>query len=511
MLPRRVFWMITAAALFVAQNSFAPSSISGGTVATVSISSSKLKKGKVGKSYAATLKAVAGSKPYTWFLVSGNLPTGLNVDASTGKITGKPVRAGNHSLTFQVTDSLGQSDLKTLSLLIAPTTTLSSTGRGFGSAVQYLVPEHAFLTQTAIGDLNGDGRNDVVVASLTAATVRVYYQNASGGLDAPTIIPLGLDTRLGGISVAVGDVNGDGKADLVVTGGAISSRSGWCGRLIVFYQDTSTGELLPGEEHVVTTTWAAGAVRIGDLNSDGRNDVVVLSNWTFATGLGNLSIFYQNADGTLAPETLRYDFPVRPSEMAIADLNNDGRNDLILRTGLLQFAVVKQLPDGTLSATPEYYSVQTSYWTSFSALAVGDVNGDGLNDVVTLDPGNQGLLNVFLQNQQGTLDPAVLLVPWGDSPCGIEIADIDGDGLNDIVGDRVEADASPFTGGEVRVLYQRGDHTFEPSTTYGFPTGGGGGCIQGDQALSIGDVTGDGKPDAVVSWSDEGVYVLPHQ
>lgn len=72
----------------------------------VSIATKTLGKGKVGKKYNTTLKATGGKKPYAWLLVSGDLPEGLNLDSSTGKITGIPLSSGSFNLTFQVTDPL---------------------------------------------------------------------------------------------------------------------------------------------------------------------------------------------------------------------------------------------------------------------------------------------------------------------------------------------------------------------------------------------------------------------
>lgn len=87
----------------------------------VTITTTSLKEGTVGKNYSKTLKATGGKKPYTWSLVSGSLSDlGLGLESSTGKITGIPTAAavGIHNLTFQVDDALGGTDQQSLTLTI---------------------------------------------------------------------------------------------------------------------------------------------------------------------------------------------------------------------------------------------------------------------------------------------------------------------------------------------------------------------------------------------------------
>jgi hypothetical protein len=80
----------------------------------------------------------------------------------------------------------------------------------------------------------------------------------------------------------------------------------------------------------------------------------------------------------------------------------------------------------------------------------------------------------------------------------VHIADLDGDGLNDLV-------LLNF-GNNIRILYQAADHSFRNPVFYDLPTGSSGGTIT-HQAMSIGDVTGDGLADIVASWSTEGIFV----
>jgi len=87
-------------------------------VGAVNIGNQSLPTGRVGRSYSARLTGRSGKKPFTWSLGAGSLPSGLSLDATTGRITGIPAAAGDTNLTFQVTDTLGGVTQKALTLSI---------------------------------------------------------------------------------------------------------------------------------------------------------------------------------------------------------------------------------------------------------------------------------------------------------------------------------------------------------------------------------------------------------
>jgi hypothetical protein len=351
------------------------------------------------------------------------------------------------------------------------------------------------LGKTLVGDLNGDGLNDVAAEEAEGGgRILLYYQNQAGGLDAP--IPL-TATNLGISKIAIGDLNHDGRQDLAVSGSAINALSGFLGRVLIYYQNPATGGLLPPVEDTIASN-STGDLAIGDLNHDGYDDLLVTAEWMVAT-TGRLSIRYQQAGGTLGPEVV-YDSVLVDftGEVHIADVTGDGLKDIILQDSLLDLAVVSQNANGTLSITPAHHTVQTSYWPRFDAFAVGDFNGDGRTDIVVDDPGNSGTLNFFTQSPGGALT-RTLSAPLGIGPFGLEIADINRDGLNDILGDNSAT---------ISVFYQTPAHAFPTATPYFFQTLSSGGSLE-HQSLAIGDVTGDGRPDVVVTWLDEGLWVLP--
>jgi VCBS repeat protein/FG-GAP repeat protein len=363
-------------------------------------------------------------------------------------------------------------------------------------AAQHYTSGGMSLGKTIIGDVNGDGRQDVVAiqAGGSGQRILIYHQNQAGALAQPeTLTTTGLAARW----IAIGDLNGDGKRDLAVSGSSTTALSGYLGRVFVYLQNPATGVLQAPVEDTVASNQAYD-VAIGDLDNDGDDDLVVGAEWVFAT-TGRLSIRYQGSGGTLGPEVLNDSVLVSPTgELHIADVTGDGRNDIIAQSGQLELAVIAQQANGTLKPIPARYAVQTSYWPQFDAFGVGDLNGDGRNDVVVLDPGNSGYLNFLYQTAAGTLARS-LSPPLTTTFFGLEVGDVDRDGLADILGD-----ASAVVG----VLNQQADHTFPTVTPYGFQPTSFGGSLE-HQSLAFGDVTGDGRPDAVVSWANEGVWVLP--
>jgi len=360
---------------------------------------------------------------------------------------------------------------------------------GFLPGVNY--PTTSSLGDTAVGDLNGDGRNDVAVLEQFGTRIQVYYQNAGGTFDPPQVIPTDLNLK----GIAIGDVSNDGLADLIVSGNSWTATSGFLGRIAVFRQDNVTHALGAPQEYTLSTN-NVGPLAVADLNGDSLPDVVSAGMGSGSNGV--ISLLFQGVGGVLGPELTYTDVPVMvDGEVHVADMNHDGSNDIVLQSGYKQLAVIKQISPGIFTSTPDFYTVQTNYWPLFSSFALADLNGDGRVDVAVADL--TGNLNIFYQDANGILTGPTILLNHG-GPSELKVADLDGDGLNDIV-------LLEF-GNTVRILYQSTNHSFPNHLTYVVPTRTTGGTLV-HQALSVGDVTSDGLPDIVFSWSNEGIFVLP--
>jgi Bacterial Ig-like domain (group 3)/FG-GAP-like repeat/FG-GAP repeat len=245
------------------------------------------------------------------------------------------------------------------------------------------------------------------------------------------------------------------------------------------------------------------SVAVADVNQDGKPDLLIANTCgqtcTYE-GDGVISVLLGNGDGTFqAP--LNYDSgDIGPRSLTAVDLNQDGKIDIVVaNSGAIDgsfftsgsLAVLLGNGDGTFQAAATY-AVGPSPWS----LAVGDVNHDGKLDALVADScwcGHDAELAVLLGNGDGTFQSAVTYDSGNQDSFSIAVADINGDGYPDLVAGSLGTNA-------LSVLPGNGDGTFQPALT--FNTGS-----SGIDSIATADLNGDGKAD-VVSTDGEYVSVL---
>lgn len=277
-------------------------------------------------------------------------------------------------------------------------------------------------TKVSMADLNGDHFVDLVGTNETSASISILFQNPSGNGTFLAAQNLGVGAHPNG--VAIGDLNGDGHLDIVVADSRLS---------VLFQNAGAPGTFLPP----ITLGVNCSSVGIGDLNADGRADLV-------ATGpdAGSVSILLQSpvvsGNFLLQPQTLAAGS--QPIDIAIADLNADGRLDLAIanlgtpadpNTASLSVLLNNSTSPGGFLAATNYATGERS-----QSVSVGDLNGDGKADVAVANAGvtgNTGSVSVLFQNPgaPGTFLPAVNR-PGTSHPLGVAIADLNGDSRLDI-------------------------------------------------------------------------------
>jgi hypothetical protein len=252
-------------------------------------------------------------------------------------------------------------------------------GKGDGT---FAVPLAEDSGSTEIADFTGDGRSDMVSANGSNITVLLGQAN---GAFASVTTPLRTPTYSNAVT-AIGDLNGDGKPDLII------GTQTWLGNGDGTFTYKDTFDLSAVGNYESSTF---GSAAIADLNGDGKTDLVL-------SGVSNvqaLIILYGNGDGTFQSPVL---LPVSHNYSAItfADVNGDGKPDLILND-TAGIAVILNLGQGKFA--PEEHYVGGG---AIATVTVADLNHDGYPDiVVTNGQGNSGSTVAILLNQQTVSQP----------------------------------------------------------------------------------------------------------
>ena len=347
-------------------------------------------------------------------------------------------------------------------------------GDGTGGFTPVRLAPASSVCGVAAADFNGDGMADL--ATTDSLGVSILLGDGTGAF-APGGSVLLLDASF----IVSGDVNGDTRQDLVVGSIFLASIS-------VVLGDGNGGLGSPVSYPV--TEPISGLV-LADFNGDGRPDVAVGGG---ITSTANVAVFFNDGSGGLLPEAT---FPLAApggSAVAAADLNKDGRPDLLV--GGSQLSVL--LANGSGGFGPaQAFDAGVGYVAS---IASGDHDGDGNPDVAVTANGFVGMITnvaaVLAGDGLGGLGPprryGVGYLPWG-----LVEADANGDGRADLLVTDEAYDPAvvrpvPVPGG-VTLLLGDGAGGFR-----GVPVGADP-SPPAMPAIAVGDLDGDGKPDLVSS------------
>jgi hypothetical protein len=344
-----------------------------------------------------------------------------------------------------------------------------------------------FPGSVAIGDLNGDGHPDLVVANecqsyenCNGGEVTVLLGNGDGTFQSP--VSYGSGGYTAG-SVAIADVNGDGKLDLVVSNYCQSYCSGGSGMGgVSVLLGNGDGTFQPAVSYSSGGADAT-SVAIADLNGDGKPDIVVANKCQTPTTCNNgvVGVLLGNGDGTFqSPVSYSSGSPAALS-VAIGDVNGDGFPDIVVANNFGPVALLLGNGNGTFQ--PPVNTSVIGY-----SVALGDVNGDRKLDLAVSQLHG---VSILLGNGNGTFQSPITYTSHAWMGTAVAIGDVNGDGKPDLVVTYDCSNDSCKPGyGEISVLSGNGDGTFNPV----FATVVGGHYAA---SVAIGDVNGDGKPDIV--------------
>lgn len=361
----------------------------------------------------------------------------------------------------------------------------------------------------AFGDVNGDGAPDLVMGADAAGYVRVV-----SGLDLVTELRRFASTAAGdsfGIALAVGDLNGDNHADVVV--GAPSWNAPGATKVgYVQAFDGATGRLLFELRGQRTTDTFGSSLALGDVTGDGTPDLLVGAPFADSRGTNDNNGYVALYDGATQRELFRWwgaeHFDEMGRSVAFGDVNGDGTLDILLGAGsgnLSDYGGYVLVIDGRDFTQPLYTftdglsHVKPEQNFGF-AVTAADVNDDGYADVIVgayrgqNSPARRAPATGYVRVYSG-VDGALLYQRNGDSNGeqfgrAVAAADVNGDGVADvIIGARFGAQ-----GGYVRV--------FDGPTGVLLHEEVGGRAFDGfGQAVAAGDVNGDGRANLAVGAS----------
>jgi hypothetical protein len=351
---------------------------------------------------------------------------------------------------------------------------------------------NTFPNAVAIGDVNGDNRNDVVVTTDSYSSpendykLKVFLQNSQGSL--ATAVTYSMTAHPIADDVAVGDINNDGKDEVVLANRMDGMR--------VLLQD-GTGGLVTG---AVYTIDGPDLIHLADMNKDGLMDVVALfKDGAIFPNDDKVGIFFQTGSGTLDP-AVKYDVVYGDfSDLSIGDLNGDTRPDIAIMSGEgeTDLCVLYQRPNGTFGPAEYLFFNEMPPRTG---IAIGDVTGDLLDDLVYAFGGNApaSFIDVAFQSSSNTLEQFVSY-PSYELVAAPKIVDLNQDGKLDVVVVHEAWEAMGY-------YLQAQDGSLEEEERYqlyDYPMGD-------FHSLAVGDINDDGKPDAVVL-TEYGMEIMYHK
>lgn len=361
----------------------------------------------------------------------------------------------------------------------------------------------------AFVDVNGDGIKDALVLNgcnvgdtCTSAKISVRLGRADGTFGESSLYDTNAYTSY---ALSVADLNGDGHADIVVSDSCVTPACTDPGTLSVLYGN-GDGSFQPailagsgGDEPF--------ALAIADVNADGKPDLLVINYCQGSCGAnsgnaaGELTVLLGNGDGSFQTPISYSAGGSSPQGFVLADVNKDGILDAVISNcGLVSdcsvggVAVLLGNADGTFRSAVSY----VSGGASSGAVKVADLNGDGNPDLAVLHPCtdrysdcSQSVIGILFGAGNGTFSLPVTIRTSARIASALEIADVDGDHVPDIiVGAACDASSETCSSGVVSVLLANGSGTFRSPVI--FAEGG-----NYPRDLAVAELNSDGQLDLI--------------
>ena len=312
-------------------------------------------------------------------------------------------------------------------------------------------------------DIDGDRDLDVVVGSTRTVRRSVLWNNDQSAI---VIESVRVDMQPAPHAAATGDINGDGFLDYITGDGLGSTIS-------VFLNDQS-GNLVLQNSLLVRANQYLNSVDVGDFDGDGDLDAV-----TGAIQGNRMQVFFNNGSGRFGNQDF-YTTGARPFMVEVAELTGDGFPEIVSaneNSGNISVYQNRGDGTGTFESRRDY-----PVGRSPSAVAAGDLNGDGAAELLVANRGSRSF-SMLVNNGDGTFQRSTA-VPVDGDPWYVSTGDFDSDGDVDVV-------TANLGRRRVEIFSNRGDGTFEDGRTY--DVGGS------PYSLRVFDMNVDGVPDILTA------------
>ncbi|MDO7875654.1 FG-GAP-like repeat-containing protein [Hymenobacter sp. ASUV-10] len=357
---------------------------------------------------------------------------------------------------------------------------------GFANRTDSNTSSSKFMT---VGDVTGDGQLDLITANLQAFTISVLPGNGQGSFGPKTDYP----TTHQPITVALGDVNNDGRTDMV------TANPYWTGTVDGFTLDIFLAQAGGGfgSGSSCPTSGRPTSVALSDVDGDGLLDAIVCAQSNPTNGsLGSVNVMRNT--GNASPRFVSvgvYTVDFAPSHVTLGDLNHDGRLDIVTtNSGGQSFSVLLAQAGGGYATAVDYFTGVASVRS-----VLGDIDRDGNLDIATVNFGGPSTINgasiaVRLGTGTGTFGARTLYNGSSYTFQNFDMADLNGDGILDLMTASVGPNAAPLR--QVLVNLGTPAGTFGPAVVYQ--------SVGRPGSVLAADVDRDGRLDLVVSNPDQG-------